>query len=108
MEPNTKRLSLRVFVQVVGFTHTASSFTYLLTYLLFRSNAEIGAPYSSPSEWYDNQNWLQIGFYRKELPQKRRNWLTARLDEFAEGFNWFHYLDNMHLGVFITQSLTHA
>jgi len=82
------------------------SFLYTLVY---RSNSEIGVPYSSPAEWYDNQNWLQIGFYRKELPQKRKNWLTARLDEFAEGFNWFQYLDGVHLGllVLLIYSFTH-
>ena len=69
---------------------------------LCRSNNQIGAPYSLPLEWRDNNNWKQIGFYRKELQiaseRRRHNHLIERLDEFAEGFANFGFLNDTNLG----------
>lgn len=69
---------------------------------LCRSNNQVGAPYSIPLEWRDNNNWKQIGFYRKELTiaseRRRSNHLIERLDEFAEGYNSWGWLNNSHLG----------
>lgn len=66
---------------------------------LCRSNSEVGVPFSSPLEWRDNQNWLQLGFYTKELPQgTHNNHLHGRLHELAEGFSNFHFLEGFDMG----------
>lgn len=69
---------------------------------LCKSNNQIGAPFSLPVEWRDNNNWKQIGFYRKELQiaseRRRHNHLIERLDEFSEGFNSWGFLNNSNLG----------
>ena len=69
---------------------------------LCRSNNQIGVPYSIPVEWSDNNNWKQIGFYKKELTiaseRRRHNHLIERLDEFAEGFASWGWLNGSHLG----------
>ena len=69
---------------------------------LCKSNSQIGAPRSVPAEWKDNNGWKQAGFYKKELTiaseRRRHNHLLGRLDEFAEGFAMWHYLNNTNLG----------
>jgi len=69
---------------------------------LCKSNSQIGAPRSVPAEWKDNNGWKQAGFYKKELTiaseRRRHNHLLGRLDEFAEGFGMWHYLNKTNLG----------
>jgi hypothetical protein len=65
---------------------------------LCRSNSLVGVPYSNPSEWSDNLGMFQLPFYQRELPQKKKNHLKSRLDEFAEGFHNFSYLAGLDLG----------
>jgi SAM-dependent methyltransferase len=69
---------------------------------LCKSNRQIGAPRSIPAEWLDNNNWKQAGFYKKELTiaseRRRHNHLIERLDEFGEGFEQWHFLNDTDLG----------
>ena len=69
---------------------------------LCKSNRVIGAPRSVPAEWKDNNGWKQAGFYKKELTiaseRRRHNHLLGRLDEFAEGFSSWHFLNGSNLG----------
>lgn len=65
---------------------------------LCRSNEFIGVPRSVPAEWHDNQIWKQLGFYKRELPQKRHNHLRGRLEEFANAYKHWRYLEGRNLG----------
>jgi hypothetical protein len=65
---------------------------------LCRWNSQVGVPRAVPAEWKDNQFWRQLPFYKKELPQKRHNHLRGRLDEFADAFNGWVYLNNTRFG----------
>ena len=49
----------------------------------------------------ENQKWRQLPFYQKDIVVEKKGGMThlrERLNEFADGFDNFKYLNNMHLG----------
>ena len=42
--------------------------------------------------------WKQLGFYKKELPQKSFNHLKTRLHEFAAAYKFWSFLNHTNLG----------
>lgn len=65
---------------------------------LCRYTPALGVPRSIPQEWMDNQIWKQLSFYKKELPQTRHNHLRGRLDEFANAYDGWKFLEGQNLG----------